>query len=56
MSWQADIEKLHNRAKTLRIDLSEFEEDVKDEDGWYTDFNIQVFIECLLEALEDSKV
>jgi len=46
MSWQADIKKLHEKSSSLGVDLTEFEDDLRDDEGWYTESNIQEFIEC----------
>ncbi|MCP3685038.1 MAG: hypothetical protein GY861_20445 [bacterium] len=53
MSWQADIGKLHKQAKNLGVELIEFENEVKEDDGWYTEDNVLTFIEDLLEELEN---
>lgn len=51
MSWQADIKHLHNKAKSLGVDLSDFESEVLEEDGWYTESNVNTLIEGLLEEI-----
>ena len=53
MSWQGDVKKLHERAKSVDVDLSEFEEEVKGEDGWYTEDNVLTLVECILDELEN---
>tara|TARA_Y100001963_G_scaffold141003_1_gene208706 strand:+ start:341 stop:535 length:195 start_codon:yes stop_codon:yes gene_type:complete len=55
MSWQADITIFHSRAKELGVELTEFESEVKEEDGWYTEDNVLTFIEELLEDIENRK-
>ena len=46
MSWQADIKRLHEKSSSLGIDLTEFEDELRNDEGWYTESNIQEFIEC----------
>ena len=46
MSWQADIKKLHEKSSSLGVDLTEFEDELRNDEGWYTESNIQEFIEC----------
>ena len=53
MSWQADIGKLHKQAKDLGAELIEFENEVKEDDGWYTEDNVLTFIENLIGELEN---
>ena len=55
MSWQGDIKKLHNKAKALGVDLTEFEDEYNNDEGWYTDDNIQELIECLLTHIENNQ-
>ncbi|CAH9014510.1 hypothetical protein VPH5P1C_0219 [Vibrio phage 5P1c] len=55
MSWQADIGKLHSRAKTLGVELINFDKEVNDDDGWYTEDNVLTFMEELLEDIENRK-
>jgi len=46
MSWQADIKKLHEKSSSLGVDLTEFEDEIRNDEGWYTESNIQELIEC----------
>ncbi|CAH9014447.1 hypothetical protein VP249E411_P0217 [Vibrio phage 249E41-1] len=55
MSWQADIGKLHSRAKALGVELIDFDKEVSDDDGWYTEENVLTFMEELLEDIENRK-
>ena len=55
MSWQGDIKKLHDKAKALGVDLTEFEDEYNNDEGWYTDDNIQELIECLLTHIENNQ-
>lgn len=52
MSYQGDITRLHKIAKTLEVPLKDFEREVEDEDGWYTEDNVIAFIEDLLEEVK----
>ena len=55
MSWQADIKKLHEKSSSLGVDLTEFENELRDDEGWYTESNIQEFIECQNLQLSKQK-
>ena len=55
MSWQGDIKNLHDKAKALGVDLTEFEDEYNNDEGWYTDENIQDFIECLLAHINNNQ-
>ncbi len=55
MSWQADIKRLHEDAKREGVDLLDFEEELEVEDNWYTEDNIQIFIECLIDEISKLK-
>tara|TARA_B100001105_G_scaffold89898_1_gene71542 strand:+ start:410 stop:589 length:180 start_codon:yes stop_codon:yes gene_type:complete len=55
MSWQADIGKLYSRAKGMGVELTDFESEVKDEDGWYTEDNVLTFMEELLDDIENRR-
>ena len=55
MSWQADIGKLHSRAKGLGVELIEFETEVGEDDGWYTEDNVLTFMEELLDDIENRR-
>ncbi|CAH9014450.1 hypothetical protein VP501E541_P0202 [Vibrio phage 501E54-1] len=55
MSWQADMTKLHDRAKGLGIDLEEFEEEFLVDDHWYTEDNIQTLVDCILDEVANLK-
>jgi len=53
MCWQGDVKKLHNRARVLDVDLTEFEEELKGEDGWYTEDNVLTLVDCILDEMEN---
>ena len=53
MSWQADITIFHSRAKELGVELTEFENEVKEEDGWYTEENVLTLVENILDELSN---
>ena len=55
MSWQADIKKLHEKSSSLGVDLTEFEDELRNDEEWYTESNIQDFIECQNEYIAEQK-
>lgn len=55
MSWQADIGKLHSRAKELGVELPEFESEVKEDEDWYTEDNVLTFMEELLDEVKNCR-
>jgi len=55
MSWQADIERLHIAAVWEGVDLQDFNFELEEDDGWYTEDNIKTFIQCLIEEVSRLK-
>lgn len=55
MSWQGTMKDFHKQAERLGVDLEEFENEVSEEDGWYTEDTTNTFIECLIEEISNLK-